>query len=213
MIFRLTSSLRIKGTTLLRAAVLAGVASLLPVSAGWAQPSPGLANSSERPAPERPAPERLVQPADADDVIRYSDDTMAVSLPKAWEIKEIENGIMVSNLTTTPAELVATQIVNIEAPPGAVVNANIDSFMEEGAIVGRYRTVMIDGQSALVMWLSNRPDELSNAIATFIGYGNQTVLLFSRYASDNETAEESILQMHTSFSNLAIQTASVEESN
>ncbi|MFK8182204.1 MAG: hypothetical protein AB8B99_02435 [Phormidesmis sp.] len=163
--------------------------------------------TSERVTPET---ETLVQPAAASDIIRYSDQTMSVSFPKEWEISEIENGVMVSNVTTIPAELVATQIVSIDAPPGAVVNANIDSFVEEGAAVGRYRTVTIDGQSALVMWLSNRPDELSEAIATFIGYGNQTILLFSRYAPENATAEERILQMHTSFANLAIQTAAVE---
>lgn len=158
-----------------------------------------------------PESDAFVQPAAPDNIVRYSDAEMAISLPKEWTVEAIENGIMVSNVTTVPTELVATQIVSIDAPPGPVVNANIDSFVEEGAAVGRYRTVTIDGQSALVMWLSNRPDELSEAIATFIGYGNKTVLLFSRYSPSNETAEEHILQMHTSFSNLAIQTAAVEE--
>ena len=190
-------------------AVLAGFA-LLPLP-GWSQ---------QQSDPVAPPPDALVPPAalddaapnDAtpDDLIRYSDETMAISLPEGWMVDAIENGIIISNVTTVPTELVATQIVSVDAPPGAVVNANIDSFIEEGAAVGRYRTVMIDGQSALVMWLSDRPDELSEAIATFIGYGNTTVLLFSRYAPDNATAEEDILQLHTSFNNLAIQTAAVD---
>ena len=152
----------------------------------------------------------LVEPAAASDITRYSNNMMAVSLPKGWTVEEIDNGVMVSNVTTVPSELVATQIVSIAAPPGAVVNANIDSFMEEGATVGRYRTTTIDNQSALVMWLAERPDDLSSAIATFVGYGSQTVLLFSRYAPENEIAEEKILQMHVSFANLAIQTAEID---
>lgn len=189
---------------LIGAATLASAASLMLASPIWGQ---------QPPLPANPMPEAdvLVEPAAASDVTIYSDSAMSISFPKRWEVETIDNGILIANVTTVPTELVATQVVNIAAPPGAVVNANIDSFVEEGAAVGRYRTITIDGRSALVMWLSNRPDELSEAIATFIGYGNQTVLLFSRYAPENETAEERILQMHTSFANLAIQTAAVEE--
>jgi len=195
---------------LIGAAALAGAA-LLPM-ASWAQEQAVPANSDAPPAATPTLEtEVLVQPAAASDVTSYSDRAMSISFPKAWEVKAIENGIMIANVTTVSTELVATQVVSIDAPPGAVVNANIDSFVEEGATVGRYRTVTIDAQSALVIWLSNRPDELSSAIATFIGYGNKTILLFSRYAPENETAEERILQMHTSFANLAIQTAAVEE--
>lgn len=181
-------------------AALPGTAVLGLAAAGWAQ------------SPVLPAMETLVQPAAASDVISYSDRAMSVTLPKDWAVETIENGIVITNVTTVPTELVATQIVSVDAPPGAVVNANIDSFMEEGSAVGRYRTVTIDGQSALVMWLSNRPDELSEAIATFIGYGDKTMLLFSRYAPENATAEETVLQIHTSFANLAIRTAASEDS-
>ena len=186
-------------------------------------------------------PEPLVEPAAASDVVNYSDQAMSISFPKDWSVDEIENGILISNVTTVPADLIATQIVSIDAPPGAVVDANINSFLEEGSVVGRYRTVTIDGQTALVMWISERPDDLSRAIATFIGYGNQTVLLFSRYSPENAafestatqdttvqttasqttanqtteaqqpSVEERILQIHTSFANLAIQTASADE--
>ena len=173
----------------------------------------GSAASAQRVVPansEAPNASTLVEPAAASDVTRYTNQTMAIDLPNAWTVEDIENGVMVSNVTTVPSELVATQIVGIAAPPGAVVNANIDSFMAEGTTVGRYRTTTIDGQSALVMWLSDRPNELTSAIATFMGYGSQTVLLFSQYAPENETAEEKILQMHVSFANLAIQTAEAE---
>ena len=103
-----------------------------------------------------------------------------------------------------PSARVETRLYHVDAPPGPLVNANIDSFIEEGAAVSRYRSVTVDGQSALVMWLAERPGELTSAIATFIGYGDETVFLFSRYSPENPTAEGEILSLHGSFSNLAL---------
>jgi len=157
-----------------------------------------------------PATAPLVAPAAAGETTRYSDDLMRVDFPTDWKIDVSDEGLMIANVTTEEAQLVATQIARIAASPGAVVNANIDSFIDEGAAVGRYRAVTIDGQDALVIWLSERPGVLSDAIATFIGYGNETVLLFSRYSAENATAEESILQMHLSFANLALENPTLE---
>ena len=140
----------------------------------------------------------------------YTDAKLSVDYPATWQLKRLEDGIAISNIATTPAELVATQIVRMAAPPGAVVNANIESFTEEGSAVARYSRATIDNQDALVMWLSDRPDELGSAIATFIGYENETVLLFSRYAPTNTTAEADILQIHTSFTNPATANSATE---
>ncbi len=156
--------------------------------------------------PEPPSPESvepLVQPAAAGETTNYSDDAMSIDFPADWKVDVSDDGLMITNVTTDESNLVATQVNHVAAPPGAVVNANIDSFVKEGTAVGRYRAVTIDGQSALVMWLSDRPDTLSNAIATFIGYGNETVLLFSRYSPDNATAEDDVLRLHTSYHNLS----------
>lgn len=152
---------------------------------------------------ELPEPEPLVSPAAEGSTTTYADEGMSFDFPADWQVEMIENGLMIANVTTVESELVATQLVRMAAPPGPVVNANIDSFIEEGSAVGRYRTVDIDGQEALVMWLADRPDELTGAIATFIGYGDETILIFSRYSPENETAEADILRLHTSFANLA----------
>lgn len=133
----------------------------------------------------------------------YADEKISVNYPATWQLKMLDDGILISSDAATPADLVATQIVRIAASPGAVVNANIESFTKEGSAVARYSRATIDGQDALVMWLAERPDELSSAIATFIGYDNETVLLFSRYAPENTTAEADILQIHTSFTDPA----------
>ena len=101
----------------------------------------------------------------------------------------------------------------VAAPPGPLVDANIDSFIEEGAAVSRYRSVDIDDRSALVIWLAERPNELTAAIATFVGYDDETVFLFSRYSPDNEGAEAEILAMHASLTNLADESASEPESS
>lgn len=190
--------------SVLRFFVLVGFASsVVPgVTAGSAIAQPDPSSPAQTPTlPTTPTP--LVEPDDTAETAQYSDQAMSVDYPVDWQVEVIDNGIMISSVPETDADRVATQIVRIAAPPGPVVNANIDSFIEEGSAVGRYRTVEIDGQSALVMWLSDRPEDLSRAIATFIGYGNETVLLFSRYGSDNLMAEAEILRLHSSFANLA----------
>lgn len=164
--------------------------------------------ATSMPAPSMPAPadseaatpEPLVQPATAGETANYADAVMSVDYPVDWTVEIVDDTtVMIANVTTEETGLVATQVVQMAAPPGAVVNANIDSFVEEGSAVGRYRTVTIDGREALVMWLSERPDTLTEAIATFIDYGDKTVLIFSRYSPDNATAEEDVLRIHTSY--------------
>lgn len=173
-----------------------------PVNPESVNPEPVNQESSPQP-PSPESSEPLVPPAAAGETTNYSDSTMSIDFPADWKADVSADALMITNVTTDENNLVATQVNHIAASPGAVVNANIDSFVKEGASVGRYRTVTIDGQSALVIWLSDRPDTLSNAIATFIGYGNETVLLFSRYSPDNTTAEENVLRMHTSYRNLS----------
>lgn len=158
------------------------------VPAESAEPEPGLAP--------------LAVPDDGIATTNYSEQGMSIDFPVAWEVETIENGVMIANVTTVETDLVATQVVRMAAPPGPVVDANIDSFIEEGSAVGRYQSVTIDEQDALVIWLSERPGSLTSAIATFIGYGDETILLFSRYAPTNETAEDDILRLHSSFANL-----------
>jgi hypothetical protein len=164
-------------------------------------PIPEISVPAEAPeaAPES-LPESLVEPAAVGETANYADAVMSVDYPADWTVEVVDDTtVMIANVTTVEAGLVATQVVQMAAPPGAVVNANIDSFIEEGSAVGRYRTVTIDGREALVMWLSQRPDTLTKAIATFIDYGDRTVLIFSRYSPDNETAETDVLRIHTSY--------------
>ena len=123
--------------------------------------------------------EPLISPAAEGTTTQYSDEAMSINFPADWEVETIENGIMIANVTTDEAALIATQVVRMAAPPGPVVDANIDSFIEEGAAVGRYKTATIDDRSSLVIWLSERPGTLSSAIATFIDYGDETILLLA----------------------------------
>lgn len=139
----------------------------------------------------------------AEPTANYSDGEMSIDYPVDWEVEVDEAGdLSIANVPATPSELVETQLFRIASPPGPLVNANIDSFIEEGSAVSRYRSVTIDEQDALVMWLADRPDELGSAIATFIGYGDNTVMLFSRYSPENTTAENQILRLHNSFTSL-----------
>ena len=182
------------------ALVLAGTAGL-PAIAQPIQPStPQLDTSLETPTET----DELTEPAQSEiSTAHYADEKISVNYPATWQLKMLDDGILISSDATVPTELVATQVVRMAAPPGAVVNANIESFKEEGSAVARYSRATIDGHDALVMWLADRPDELGSAIATFIGYDNETVLLFSRYAPENTAAEADILQIHTSFTDPA----------
>ncbi|MEL6878881.1 MAG: hypothetical protein AAFP09_00015 [Cyanobacteria bacterium J06607_10] len=161
------------------------------------------AEGSETTSPSfEPAP--LVSPDAASvETANYSDGEMSLDYPATWQVEVNQEGIVaISSTSTASAEQVLTQVFRVASPPGPLVDANIDSFIEEGAAVSRYSSVTIDEQSALVMWLADRPTRLGSAIATFIGYGNETIFLFSQYSPESEGAEDSILQMHSSFSNL-----------
>ena len=143
----------------------------------------------------------------------YSDGNISLDYPATWQINVDETGeVGIANMPESPSDLVDTRLYQVDAPPGPLVDANIDSFIEEGAAVGRYRSVTIDGQSALVIWLADRPGDLSSAIATFIGYGDQTIFLFSRYSPENVDAESAILDIHGSFLNLADEAGASAES-
>jgi len=146
------------------------------------------------------------------EMANYSDGKVSLDYPATWQVDVSEDGAFgIVNVPETPLDLVETNLYQVEAPPGPLVNANIDSFIEEGAAVSRYRSVTIDDQSALVIWLAERPGELSSAIATFIGYGDETIFLFSRYSPDNADAEQNILRLHGSFVNLSANLATDSE--
>ncbi|NJM97651.1 MAG: hypothetical protein HC800_11265 [Phormidesmis sp. RL_2_1] len=153
----------------------------------------------------------LGQSDESTEVTRYADDSMSVDYPATWEIQVGNSDVTITHTAASALDVVETKIFRIDSPPGAVVNANIDSFIEEGAAVGPYRTVTIDGQDALMMWLFDRPNELPAAIATFIGYGNETILLFSRYAPTAANVEADILRLHESFKNLAANNTAINE--
>ncbi|MEL6260161.1 MAG: hypothetical protein AAFR12_03770 [Cyanobacteria bacterium J06626_6] len=157
-----------------------------------------------------PPPESLLAPgSEAVEMANYSDGTMSIDYPATWQVEVDDSGIVaIKAESVASARQVVTQIFRVDSPPGPLVDANINSFIDEGSAVSRYRSVVIDDQTALVMWLADRPDELSSAIATFIGYGDETIFLFSRYSpegADTEAVdtEDNILRLHSSFSNLA----------
>lgn len=162
-------------------------------------------NAPEPPTTNTPLPEPLVEPDSSIPTTNYADEFMSIDYPSTWQIEVSEEGVSLANIPETANDRVDTKVFRIQASPGAVVNANIDSFIEEGSAVGPYRAVTIDNQDALVIWLAERPntDSLSKAIATFIGYGSETVLIFSRYSETNTAAEDSILRLHSSFTRRA----------
>ena len=107
-----------------------------------------------------------------------------------------------------------TKIALFRENPGNVVNQHLDEFKEDSVLVRRYRVMMVDDQSSLRMWLGDQPGDLSFAIATFVGYGDDaTVVLISRYAESNPEAEAVIHELHGSLQALdsLVDGASTEE--
>ncbi|MGD1896181.1 MAG: hypothetical protein ACFB16_04420 [Phormidesmis sp.] len=181
---------------------------------------PSVSEPASEPASELAPPAEFTSPeplipaeddADVPEMANYSDGNISIDYPATWEVDLNETGeIAIDSATESLESKVETEVFQVAAPPGPLVDANIDSFIEEGSAVSRYSEVTIDDQSALVVWLADRPEELSSAIATFIGYGDNTVFLFSRYNPDNATAEDNILRLHSSFTNLTLSEADAD---
>ncbi|MGB3788970.1 MAG: hypothetical protein WA949_13245 [Phormidesmis sp.] len=130
----------------------------------------------------------------------YSDGELSIDYPVSWQIVTDQNGnLQILDGTKGSPDNVVTEIFVVDSPPGVLINANIDSFISEGSAVGPYGQVTIDDQRAFTIWLADRPRTLSRAIATFIGYGDQTVMLFSSFTPENEAVEGSLLELHSSF--------------
>ncbi len=130
----------------------------------------------------------------------YSDGELSIDYPASWQIMVNQDGnVQIHDGTKGSPDEVMTEIFVVDSSPGVLINANIDSFISEGSVVGPYGQVTIDDQRAFTIWLSDRPRTLSRAIATFIGYGDQTVMLFSSFTPENEAAESSLLELHSSF--------------
>jgi hypothetical protein len=141
----------------------------------------------------------------------YSDGQMSIDYPVNWQIAVSPDGnLQILDGTQGSADEVVTEVFVVDSPPGALINANIDSFIEEGAAVGPYGQVTIDEQRAFTILLADRPQTLSRAIATFIGYEDQTVFLFSSFTPENEAVEDRLLALHGSFQKLAAELESPE---
>ena len=83
-----------------------------------------------------PEPAPLVTPANPDDLTTYSEVGLSIDFPLDWTTEVAGESVMIANVTTVETELVATQVVRMAAPPGAVVQANIDSFIKRAPLSG-----------------------------------------------------------------------------
>jgi hypothetical protein len=149
----------------------------------------------------------------ADFVTHTESNAFRIQYPQAWQVDQLgEDTIEIVSTEPDPTMDIHTKVQLLRENPDAVVNRSIDAFVAEEVLVRRYSLVRVDNQSGFRIWMGNHRDQQSgmqgNAIATFIGYGeDQTAVLLSQYSPDNPEAEELILQMHDSFVNTGIATA------
>jgi hypothetical protein len=141
---------------------------------------------------------------------RYTGSTVfTIEYPQAWQVKRLtETEIELDSVpVATPALMseIYTQVQLLSENPDAVVNRSIDQFIADRSQVRLYRIVSVDGQAGFRIWMTGRAGDLTHAIATFVGYGDQqTALIFSQYAVDDAETEALILQVHDSFKNIEI---------
>ncbi|MBE9061294.1 hypothetical protein [cf. Phormidesmis sp. LEGE 11477] len=177
----------------------------VPALAGDLDPAVPELPSEDLPSEDLPSEDALAEDGSAvSPTANYSDDRMSIDYPVSWQIAvSPDDNVQILDGTKGSPDEVVTEIFVVDSPPGVLINANIDSFITEGSAVGPYGQVTIDDQEAFTIWLADRPVALSRAIATFIGYDDQTVLLFSSFTPENEAVEEHLLELHNSFKKVA----------
>ncbi|MEM9161995.1 MAG: hypothetical protein AAGC54_02865 [Cyanobacteria bacterium P01_F01_bin.4] len=147
--------------------------------------------------------------AQASFVTHTEPDAFAIQYPQGWRVDSLgEDTIeIVSAANDDPTMDIHTQVQLLREEPDAVINRSIDQFIADQAQVGRYLMTNVDNQPAFQIWMSASAEV--KVISTFVGYGDlQTAVLTSQYSPSNADAEATILQVHNSFVNTGVATAS-----
>ena len=146
----------------------------------------------------------------ASELERYETAKFSVTYPRGWQANaQGEDGVAIVSLADGVNMAIRTDIVILREDPQVAVPQRLDQIAADGLSVQRYSLVAIDGQSGLRIWYE--PEAGQQAIATFVGYGNQqTVVLTSQYAPDS-MAEPLVTQIHESFVNHSVTQAGIPE--
>ena len=142
---------------------------------------------------------------------RY-EDVFSIAFPVGWQVSAQPNAPQVVADSVGPTDgmpAMRTEITWQEAPPQAVVGESLEAIRAKGYTVGRYDATIIDGVTAVRLWLSDIPDGLPNAFVTYVGYPPATATITSYYDTTTTNLDPVLMAIHQSFARA--NTASTED--
>ena len=131
-------------------------------------------------------------------------DVFTIGLPANWQISQQSQAPQVTALAPAgdPAPM-RTEITWHDLPPAEVVPPALEQIQTQGYQVVNYDAITINDTTALQIWLNNLPEDLPNALISYIGYPNQTAVIVTYYNNGQSTgAEDLISSIHQSFQRL-----------
>jgi hypothetical protein len=163
--------------------------------------------TSDTPAAPTSEPTTSEPPGLPDNFASYTyEDLFSVGFPNGWQATEHSASpqVILSNAGQAAGQAngVRTEVTWFDQPPGVVVPQALQEIQTNGYRVIRYEPQTINGTSALSIWLTDLPEELSNAYLTYIGYENTTAAVISYYAESNQEVETLVGNIHRSFQRL-----------
>jgi hypothetical protein len=132
----------------------------------------------------------------------YEAEQFQIQLPAGWQATSTEGEptiITSPEMETDPAAGILTEIQWRNQPPGELVPIALEQIETEGHAVRRYRTLMVDGVTALRLWLAEVPETLPYATVTYVGYEQSTAVLTSRYSEPTQAVDDLLSALHGSF--------------
>jgi hypothetical protein len=83
-----------------------------------------------------------------------------------------------------------------------VVPPALQAIEANGYNVASYDAVSIDNTTALRIWLTNLPEDLPNALMSYIGYPSHTAVIVTYYNGQSTDVDNLISSIHQSFQRL-----------
>lgn len=134
----------------------------------------------------------------------------ALTIPNDWitDATETERSAVFTNYDpgsrpeagAPQPEDIKTAVVRVEENPDTFVSRELASIIDNGYQVRRYRTVTVNNQTALRLWIGDLPLDYPRQMITFIGYGQYgTAMIVTYYDTPTADAEPMIEQVHNSF--------------
>ncbi|MEB3313073.1 MAG: hypothetical protein VKL98_02895 [Cyanobacteriota bacterium] len=123
-----------------------------------------------------------------------------IDFPTDWQVSQQTQAPQVTALA--PSGGVRTEITWHDRPPAEVVPAALQAIETKGYNVAGYDAINIDNTTALRVWLTNLPEDLPNALMSYIGYPSHTAVIVTYYNGQSTDVDNLISSIHQSFQRL-----------